>query len=368
VEEPDDLSRTVSRLHDRISLHIRSSMSLPRVQIVILNWNGFRDTIGCLASVFALDYPDFRVVVCDNGSSDGSLERIREWADRGETVTTQAGSHGLPSLPVRGAPIRYVEYDRAQAEHGGREGDDTPLVLIRTGGNLGFAGGNNVGLRYTSARGDSDYVWLLNNDTVVDRSALRELVQMAEAEPHCGAVGGTMFELREPERVQEMGGGTVSRWHGMVRVTGRGLPANAPRPERPRLDYVSGGCVLLRRELLTRVGLLDERFFLYAEDVDWGIRMRESGYTLGYAPRAHIWHKGSGAFERASPTNDYHNVRGSLLLIQKHYPARLPVALAYSVYRCLAPKLPRREWKRFAAVARSYRDVARELFASGVAG
>lgn len=338
-------------------------MSLPKVQILILNWNGYPDTIRCLASVFALDYPHFGVVVCDNGSTDGSLDRIREWAEQGPQLTT-GDDHSFPRIPMSRVPIPCVRYDRLSAERGGIAGDDAQLVLVETGGNIGFAAGNNVGFRYIVERGGADYVWLLNNDTVVAPSALRELVQRAESDSGCAAVGATLFELHDPERVQEMGGGSASRWHGMVNVLGRGRSASAPRSSALELDYVSGGCALIRREVLTTVGLLDERFFLYAEDVDWGMRMREAGYTLGYAPAAHVWHKGSGALKRASPANDFHNVRGALLLIQKHHPARLPVAFACSVVRCLAPKVPRREWARFAAVMRSYRDVARYLFAA----
>lgn len=339
-------------------------MSLPKVQILILNWNGFRDTIGCLASVFALDYPAFGVVVCDNGSTDGSLDRIREWAEHGTVVTTGGDDHALPQVPATRGPIPHVRYDRVSAERGGVADDDSPLALIETGGNVGFAAGNNVGFRYIVERGDAEYVWLLNNDTVVAPSALRELVQCAEADPRCAAVGATLFELHDPQRVQEMGGGRASEWHGMVDVIGRGQSASAPRSPSLALDYVSGGCALIRREVLTTVGLLDERFFLYAEDVDWGIRMREAGYTLRYAPGAHVWHKGSGALKRASPGNDFHNVRGALLLILKHRPSRLPLAFVCSVLRCLVPKVPRREWARFAAVVRSYRDVARFLLAA----
>lgn len=337
-------------------------MSLPRVQIVILNWNGYEDTIDCLASVFALDYANFGVIVCDNGSTDGSLEFIREWAHEGQLLATAGDDHALPSLGASGVPIPFVEYDRQTAENGGRPGDaDSRLVLIQTGGNLGFAGGNNVALRYLLQRADVEYIWLVNNDAVVAPSALRELVDRAEGDISCGAVGGTLFEQREPDRVQEMGGATVSPWHGMVRVVGRGLPASAARPEEIRLDYVSGGCVLVHHRVLTRVGLLDERFFIYGEDVDWGLRMREAGLRLLYAPDAHVWHKGSGSSGRASPMHDYHNVRGSLLLIHKYRPSRFPVAMAHSIYCCLLPKLVRGQWSRFAAVVRAYRDVVQQI-------
>lgn len=340
----------------------------PRVWILILNWNGAADTINCLQSVFALDYPSFRVVVCDNASSDDSLDAIRQWAERSGVVAAPTADRELPSAVTARAPIPVVCYDRATAELGGRaEGAGAPLVLIETGRNLGFAGGNNVGLRYLLARDDVDYVWLLNNDTVVARSALRELVSCAVAHPGAGAVGGTLLELRQPDRVQEMGGATVSQWHGMVSVLGQGAPSTAPRPSAPALDYISGGCILVRREVVGQIGLLDERFFLYGEDVDWGLRMRDAGLELLYAPQAHVWHKGSGSVKRgsarrSSANHDYHNLRGALLLVHKRHPARLPVAVVVTALRFGLPRLVRFEWHRMRALLRAYRDVMRQLF------
>jgi GT2 family glycosyltransferase len=338
-------------------------MSLPRVQIVILNWNGFQDTIGCLASVFALDYPDFRVVVCDNGSSDGSLGRIREWADRGESVTTGEVDCGLPSIPVSRDPIRYIEYDRVSAERGGNAGNDAPLVLIRTGGNLGFTGGNNVGLRYVLARGHAGYVWLLNNDTIVDPGALRELVAVATSDSRLAAVGGTLLEYDQPDVIQDIGGANFSHWHGMITRIGHGRSARAPRPVPERLDYISGGCMLVRTSVLPTIGLLDERFFIYGEDTDWCLRMRAAGFALAYAPGANIWHKSGGSSALGGPFQTFHNTRCPLLLIHKYQPARLPVAFAYSLYRCLLPKIVRRQGTAFRAVLRAYIDVARFIAA-----
>jgi GT2 family glycosyltransferase len=341
-------------------------MPLPRVQIIILNWNGYRDTVGCLASVFALDYSNFRVVVCDNGSSDGSLERIREWAEAGEIVTAREGSHTLPSIPVRRAPVPYVEYDRSLAERGGSEGDDAPLVLIRTGGNLGFAGGNNVGLRYSLARGDSDYVWLLNNDTVVDAGALRELVAVATSDPRLAAVGGTLLEYDQPDVVQDVAGANFSRWHGMITRIGHEKSARAPRPVPERLDYISGGCMLVRASILPAIGLLDERFFIYGEDTDWCLRMQAARYAIAYAPGANIWHKNGGSSASGGPFQTFHNTRCPLLLIHKYQPARLPVAFGYSLYRCLLPKIVRRQGPALRAVLRAYVDVARFIMAHRV--
>ena len=160
--------------------------NMPRVYIVLLNWNGWGDTIECLESLFRLRYPDYRVVVCDNGSEDGSIDRIRDWAEGrlDVWVPPRVEARSLSTPPVE-KPIPYSEYGQA-AEAGGRSGVDAPLVLIRTGGNLGFAGGTNVGLRYGLAKGDLDYAWILNNDTVSRSDALGHLVRRMELDSGVG--------------------------------------------------------------------------------------------------------------------------------------------------------------------------------------
>ena len=319
----------------------------PRVRILLLNWNNASDTIECLESVVKLDYPDFDVVLCDNGSTDGSVDEIIAWARR-----------TLPSHPV---PV--VRYDAPTAEAGGRRDDDaSPLKVVHTGGNLGFAGGNNVGLRYAMASGDGEFVWLLNNDMVVAPSCLTRLVERASRDARIAAVGGTLLEYYAPDEIQLVAGGNVSPWHGMTTLIGQGRPASAPREEPPRLDFISGGCMLVRVSVLAQVGLLDEkRFFMYGEDADWCFRMRARGFSLAYAPLAEVWHKGAGSSVAGSPAHEYQNVKSPLLLIHKHHPARLPVAAAYSLYRCMAPKIVRFEGRRLLAVLRAYRDLMGEF-------
>src|SRR6266550_3770056 len=145
----------------------------PRVHVLLVNYNGWRDTLECLETVFRLDYPDVRVIVCDNGSTDGSLERIQAWAEGTQPATIRhvTAHHALQGTPVR-KPIPYALRDRAQAEGGTLPDADARLVLVRLGENRGFTGGNNVGLRYLQTRGEPGLVWILNNDTVVESSSL----------------------------------------------------------------------------------------------------------------------------------------------------------------------------------------------------
>jgi GT2 family glycosyltransferase len=331
----------------------------PRVEILLLNWNGWRDTLECLASIFALDYPNFGVVVCDNASTDGSVTQILAWASgtiEGEHANPTGKGYLAERSPAR--PARVVVLDRTSAEEGWRAADDVELVVIRTGGNLGFAGGNNVGLRHILARGSASYVWVLNNDTVASPDALTHLVRHAQRHSSLGAVGATVLDYDEPHNVQYFAGARISPWRGRILLFGRGLDAGAPRPQPEPLHYVSGACMLVPVGVLHDVGLLDDRFFMYSEDADWCFRMRRHGYALGFAPSAVIWHKGGASWTPGNPAQDYHNLLGNLLVMRRYYPTHMPVTLLWAVMRFLAPRIVRGQWRRAAAVLRAFRDFA----------
>jgi len=332
--------------------------TVPRVEILLLNWKGWRDTIECLESLLALEYSNFGLIVCDNDSPDGSVEKIEAWARGQLDVQSTFRGRVAEHARARSRPLRSKAVDRAAAESGSVRGDVMDLLIIRTGGNLGFSGGNNVGFRHLQARGDVDYVWMLNNDTVVAPDALAHLVRCAEQGADIGAVGATVLEFDHPDVVQYFAGASFAAWRGRIQLLGHGLPASAPRSIASRLDYISGGCMLVPMRVLDDVGLLDERFFMYSEDADWCLRMRDAGYRVVYAPEAEIWHKGGASSVPGSPMHDYHNMVGNLLVMEKHHPWRMPFTVIYCLYRYLAPKIIRRQWTRAAAVARAFRDVA----------
>src|SRR4051812_22861881 len=212
----------------------------PRVHVLLVNYNGWRDTLECLESVFRLDYPDFRVIVCDNGSTDDSVERIQAWADGMQPTPSRAAAlHPVRDTPLD-RPIPYVLRDRTQAEQGSPADADARLVLVRLAENLGFTGGNNVGLRYLQSRRESGLVWILNNDTVLEPSSLREMVASLGENPELGATGATIFWYDEPERIQVAGGGRFSRWSGFTKVA---RVHSGRRPGSHRFDFISGACM-----------------------------------------------------------------------------------------------------------------------------
>ena len=246
-------------------------MSSPRVTIIILNWNGAEDTSACLASVARLDYPACETVVVDNGSTDDSVTLLRE---------------------------RFPN-----------------LVLIETGRNLGYAGGNNVGLRYAIERG-SEYVLLLNDDAEVMPESLRLLVEAVEASPQAGVAGPTICYYDFPEVIWSAGG-AFDRRRGDSRMIGLNERDRGQFGERPReVDFVTGCALLARTEAICKAGLLDERFFMYYEETEWCMRISRAGYRILHVPQAKVLHKISPHAQADSPFVRYYMTRNRLLFLR----------------------------------------------------
>jgi GT2 family glycosyltransferase len=244
---------------------------LPQVTIIVLNWNGLNDTLDCLESLGQLDYKNYKVVVVDNGSVDGSVPVIRE---------------RFPGV-----------------------------TIVENGENLGYAGGNNVGLRYAMAQG-ADYALLLNNDTVVDPAFLRVLVDEVQAEPAVGIAGPTIYYHERPDVIWSAGG-AIDWQRGSTRMVGldewdEGQFGAEPRP----VDFVTGCAMLVRRAVMEQVGLLDERFFAYYEEAEWCVRAARAGYKILHVPLARMWHKISPSTQADSPLVHYYMTRNRLLFLR----------------------------------------------------
>ena len=298
------------------------------VYIVLVNYNGWRDTVECLESLFRCAYTDFRVLVCDNGSSDGSLEKIADWAEGKLGATTERGGEG----GAQERPLLYARYRRDQAEAGGDPAEKASLVLIDCGGNLGFAGGNNVGLRYALARDDFRYAWLLNNDTVVEPDALGHLVQRLAEAPQGGLCGSTLIHYHDRATVQALGGGWYCKWLGLAWHLGRfsRWPRAVDREKVERqMSYPVGASIMITRRFLAEVGLMCEDYFLYFEELDWVLRA-ERRFALLYAPQSVVYHKvGATVGTSSNPARksalcDYWNARNRLFFTRRWYPEAFP--------------------------------------------
>lgn len=266
----------------------------PKVYIVVLNWNGGDDTLQCLESLQTLSYKNFSIVLVDNGSTDGSVERIRK----------------------KNWPIQ--------------------ITFIETGKNLGFAEGNNVGIRYALAE-EAEFILLLNNDTVVDGGMVDELISAAARYPQDGCFGPRILYMDRPDTV----------WFNEARWDMRNLRLSFPGQDKPATelpswdvdtDYVCGAALFFRAEVARQIGLLDSRFFLVFEEADWCFRAHRAGYGCKVVPSAKLWHKVGASFgSEGSPLRTYFSSRNRLLWGERNLPWRSRLRLLFRSFNRLFP-------------------------------
>jgi len=290
-----------------------------RIMIAVLNSNSAYETVECLESLLDSTYHNFAIMVVDNGSKDDSVARLFAWA-----------------ADPRDKPPGFRYY----AASGLNDGSDLPdgcpsLCIIETGKNAGFSGGNNIAIRWALQRG-APYILLLNNDTVVEADFLGKLLEGVE--PTRAAIAGcAIYEYDCRDRVWFAGG--RFRWWRSHMV--KDWPARN-RPETPfDTDWVTGCCMLVRRDVFENIGLLDERAFLYGEDVDFCWRAAKSGFRRVVVPQAKIYHKVGASVRRDSAMGLYHFSKSRLYFHRKHHSTAshlvfLTLYLCSRIIKCLA--------------------------------
>ncbi|HEY4210002.1 MAG TPA: glycosyltransferase family 2 protein [Steroidobacteraceae bacterium] len=298
--------------------------------IVLVNWNSWRHCLECIDSLLAQDYPDFHVFLVDNDSRDGSVEQIAAWCAAPKADPQWRRHDGVDRYTDR-YPHTAIDCrvaDRPQAAlPASRPG--TRLTLIRAGGNLGFAGGCNVGIRAAGLEAFTCF-WLLNTDTVVHRHALRELVDRATRDSQTGLVGSTIRFYDRPETLQCLGGARLHTRSMSSHLIGEGQPVSAVPQNTASVEaqmaYVMGASMLVTAAFIKKVGLLQEDYFLYYEEIDWALRGREH-FRVGYAAGSHVFHRSGASSSRVMPafsSNLYY--RNRLRFVSRFFPDRLGAA------------------------------------------
>lgn len=289
------------------------------VSIVILNWNRKKETIECLKSLTQLTATNYQLttVVVDNGSSDGSVEQIKNSKFKNKN-------------------------------------DGVKLKIIENKENLGFAGGNNVGIKYALDNG-ADFILLLNNDTIVDKNLIVQLIKAVNQHKDAGVLSPKIyfapgFEFhKERYKKSEQGkviwyaGGDID-WanvyganHGVDEVD------HGQYDKVAETDFATGAAMFLRREALKDVGLFDERYFMYLEDADLSMRLKRHGWKVLYAPSAHLWHKVAASSAIGSNLYDYFTTRNRLLFAMRYAGWRAKFALFRESIRFL---FTARSWQK----------------------
>jgi GT2 family glycosyltransferase len=324
----------------------------------VLNWNGWLDTIECLESLLRSDYPKHQIVVCDNGSRDHSIERLTEWAD-GLLHIKSMTVEGRIAMQPAAKPIAYIVYASPEEAFAAKAVSQAPIIFIRNGSNLGYAGGNNIGMRFAIEALHAQYVWVLNNDTVVDHQAISNFAKAFDMRPDAAVLGSRLMQYQSPMTIQALGGGQLNPRTANDSQMGRGRGAVEHATKEVELEHVIGASMFIRANAVKHVGLLDESYFLYREETDWCLQMRRNGWRLLYCPESVVWHKEGGSIGFKSALHDYYAVRNMLFLIQKHYPQHMFSAFVVSLWRAVAPKLLRLQFGRLRYVVKAYCDFLR---------
>lgn len=253
-----------------------------KIIILILNWNGRQDTLECLESVQHIDYPNYQVVVVDNGSIDDSVIAIKE-----------KFSH---------------------------------IHIIENKANLGFAAGNNVGIEY-AIKQNADYIFLLNNDTTVDSQLLREFIEASEKQPDTGILGAQIYIYKDPQKIWYAGAKWLPEQAKFIHLGIGEVDSGKDWQEVRETEYICGCALLIKTEVIKKIGVLDSRYFLMWEETDWCYRARQARYHCLVVPKAKVWHKISASFSGGdkAPHYQYFWWRNRFLWIEKNisFPASL---------------------------------------------
>jgi hypothetical protein len=220
-------------------------MTNPKVSIIILNWNGVEDTMECLESLKKITYPNYEVIIVDNASSGNDVNILRE---------------------------KYGEY----------------IHVIANDKNSGFPEGCNIGMRHALGKG-TDYLLLLNNDTIVDPAFLTEMVKVAESDPSIGIIGSKIYYYYFPNRIQSAGG-KIIWWLGYISIYGE-AEDTGQYDEMAERDYLYGTSLLIKKSVVENISFMDTYFFFGPEELDYCTRAKRAGYKVIYLPQSKVWHK-----------------------------------------------------------------------------
>ena len=274
-------------------------MTQPLIIPVILNTDRRADTLACLDSLTRTQYPNMHIIVLDNNSTDGSAEAIRG---------------RFPSVQI----MNLKE-------------------------NLGYAGNNNVGIEEAIRRG-ADWVFVLNEDVILDKDCLQRLVEIGDSDPTTGIVGPLVYHFDEPTVIQSAGGMLGKYWESIH--LGKNELDQGQYKEPHAVEWISGCAILVRRAAIEQAGMLDGDYFIYWEETEWCIRIGRAGWRIVHVPQAKLWHKGVQKNYSPKPSFTYYAARNHLFTLAKHNaPLVVKIHAWYQIIRTLTSWSVRTRWR-----------------------
>lgn len=309
--------------------NIKNSIN-KKVYIIIINYNGWQDTIECIESILRNTYKNYQIIIIDNNSTDDSLYYIKQWAEGNIHIWINPSNQlkKLLSGHIQ-KPIQYIVYTKDEALRGGNLylenkiksnfiQDNTktynPIIIIHSEKNLGFSGGNNLAIKYALKKDDFEYILLINNDTVVHESFLREMISTIKSNDANGIVGAKIYHYTKPNKLW-FNGGKFNIWTNRTTHT-----TKENKFAKSECNFITGCVMLIRKNTIKQIGLLDEDYFMYLEDLDFCFRAIQNGYKLFISHNSKIWHKvGSSSGGNLSDFSAYYFYRNNILFMIKNF-------------------------------------------------
>ncbi|OEC88452.1 MULTISPECIES: glycosyltransferase family 2 protein [Methanobacterium] len=292
----------------------------PKVSIIILNWNRWKDTIECLESIYQINYPNYDVILVDNSSTDNSIEKIKEYCKCKIKVQSKHVKYSYLNKPIK--IFEYTEKELKTLKNRSDEYYKIPsskkITIIKNKQNYGFAGGNNVGIRF-ALNTDSTYILLLNNDTIVEPDFLTELIKAAKKYRNIGSIQSLL--LKPDGKFIDSLGQEIHIWSAMDKGINS---AYNPIIKDREIFGACAAAAVYPKEVLKNSGLFDENFFVIFEDVDLSWRIRLKGFKSVLAVNSVVYHK-RGISEsinqhKTSDLMEYHYNKNLLITMLKYYP------------------------------------------------
>ncbi|HMK54620.1 MAG TPA: glycosyltransferase family 2 protein [Methanobacteriaceae archaeon] len=301
---------------------------LPKVAIIILNWNGWEDTLECLESLYQLNYPNYQIVVADNFSEDESLKRIREYCDGQIRVKSPLVDYRSDKKPLKIHEYSEDVLDKDPIDPPAK----TELVLLKNSKNHGFAKGNNLAVEFALRAIKPDYFLLLNNDTVVDSHLLDELINAADEQTGCLGPKIYYYDYQGRTDVLSFTWERINFFTSLGKRCGKDQVDQRQCDHNHETDKVEGCSMLLKREVVEQLGLFDPIYFAYWEETDLCQRIKKAGWKLVYVPEARMWHKVGMQWENYfSYFVIYHYLVRNRLIFMWRYTSALQKAV-FTIY------------------------------------
>lgn len=292
-----------------------------KVYIVILNYNGWKDTIECLESVLKSDYVNYQIIVVDNDSPNDSMKYIINWAEgKQEVIYPDKSQLKYLSQPHEDKPLAYRVYNETEIYLNDFKEkvvvDNNGIIFIQSNKNKGFASGNNIGINYALSKDDFEYIWLLNNDTVIKKNTLSNLVKSFEQKSktqRLAILGAVQYYYHDPRKIQAVAGG-FNKWLGKF------WNYDQLKISQNDIAYIYGASMLIRKNVFKEVGLLNEEYFMYYEEIDLAEKIKVHDYSMDVDMSIAIFHKHGGTTSTLdSDFRIYFLEKNKIVFYKKYY-------------------------------------------------